>query len=185
MTEALASPRSDVAAAPTLDEVFAGLGREASRPRRFVERRHSVLFTEPEESRGVLEFKPPDTFEKRIEAPTAETLRLDGRTATIRRGQSAPMTLTLDAHPALMALAHGLRAASSGDLATLRAAFEVSLVTEDTRWRVLAVPRDPGASRLLERLELGGAGNRLDRIVLYERSGDRSEMWLLDDVSPR
>ena len=173
-------------AEPRLAELFTRLGRASTRPRRFVERRHSALFVAPEESRGVLRFEPPATFEKRTETPTAEVLRLDERTATVRRGGSAPTSLALDAHPSLAALARGLRAAASGDLGTLEAAFEVRLEDEGGgRWRVLAVPRDPGAARFLARLELGGTGDRLERITVHERSGDRSELWLIDEAPRR
>ena len=42
----------------------------------FVERRTSVLFATPQESRGTLSYRPPGTVEKRTTSPIRETLTI-------------------------------------------------------------------------------------------------------------
>lgn len=172
-----APARSDDAA--ELDALLARLARDPVRVRRFVERRHSTLYRAPEESRGTLRFEPPATFEKRTESPVREVLRIDGERLTVQRGDAPPVVTTIDAHPALRALVLSLRAALGGGVAPLRTVARLELHRGPSGWRVDVRPVEPAAAAAIERIELHGAGSRLERVDVLERGGDRSELYLL------
>lgn len=173
------TPGAPAAGDALLERIFADLARDAGRERRFVERRRSVLFVEPVESRGTLRFVPPSTFEKTTESPPAERLRIDRDRATVQRGDAAAASVPLDAHPALRVVADALRGALGGDLRGLRAVFVASLRGDAAAWRLELVPRDAAAARAIERIVLAGGAGRLERIDVLERSGDATELWLL------
>ncbi len=179
----LAGVASDAAAAPGFD--LAGLGallqNTPRREVRFTETRESQWLQAPLRSSGTMR-SSATMLEKRIESPRRETWRiLDDRLQLIDPVSGAAKDLLLADAPAVVALAHALRRAMAGDLASLQHDFQLALSGDERQWRLQLTPRKASVARHLKQIELQGMRGRIDEIAIVESQGDRSVTRLHHD----
>lgn len=150
------------------------------RETRFREIRESPWLDNPVETRGTL-VSSPGMLEKRVEFPKAETWRiLPDRVEWVDAEGSKRKQLPLGDAPALASLASALRRVASGDLLALDQDFLVEVRGNSGLWVVRLTPRLPAVARHLQQMELQGAGARVRAILIAERSGERTTIYLLE-----
>lgn len=141
----------------------------------YVERKYSVLLSEPVVSSGTIVYRPPDVVEKNMTAPREESFRIAGRELTVTR-KGRQMRITLSSAPLLAAFAASLRGMLSGDAALLREHYRLALQVEEPDWKLEMTPIDEEVARYVERIVVSGRAGLIRQIEVREASGDRSVM---------
>jgi hypothetical protein len=168
-----------------LEGLFALFAEQGERRTAFIERRHSVLFRSPPETRGTLYFKPPALLEREVVSPRKEKIRIDADSVTLRTegadGKTTERKASLTTIPQLANLVLTIRATLAGDLATLRKSYVVVMKQPLPHWRIELTPIAPieepsGAGA--RQISMDGDGGEVDRIEFAEASGDRTELLL-------
>ncbi len=139
----------------------------------FVERKFSVLLSEPVVSSGKLVYQRPDVVEKNIDSPRKERYRFVGdELLLVRNGNEK--RIVLSSQPLLLAFAASLRGVLGGDLVLLRNHYQLSLQGNEAAWQLAMTPVDAEISRYVQRIIVSGRAARVDQIEVHETSGDRS-----------
>jgi hypothetical protein len=170
------------AQAGELEKLFALFAAQGERRTAFVERRHSVLFRNPPESRGTLYFKPPALLEREVVSPRREQVRIDAENVSLRTegddGKVTERKVSLTSIPQLANLVLTIRATLAGDLATLRRMYQIEIKEPLPRWRVEMVPIDEPVAGAVTAISMAGNRGEVERIQFTETTGDRTELLL-------
>jgi hypothetical protein len=165
-----------------LEKLFALFAAQGERRKAFVERRHSVLFRNPPESRGTLYFKPPALLEREVVSPHHEKIRIDGASVTLWTegddGKVIERKASLTTIPQLASLVLTIRATLAGDLATLRKMYLIALQAPLPRWRLELTPIDEPVAGAVSAISMAGDRGDVQRIQFTETTGDRTELLL-------
>jgi Outer membrane lipoprotein carrier protein LolA-like len=141
----------------------------------FTETRHSSLLKEPLVTTGELRFSPPDTLERRVDAPFPERYRVEGDRMTIERpGAGAPRTLSLTSQPLLANLVDTVRAMLRGDLPALARLYRIELAGDRDDWALTLLPSDPAMVEFVSSVHVTGHRGMLARMEVVEPNGDRT-----------
>lgn len=140
----------------------------------FVETKQLAVLQSTLETRGTLEFRPPDYLRRSQQKPRQEEFEVRGDTVTVRRPDQPPQQITLSEHPPLAAFIDALRATLAGDLETLQRHYGTELRGSPERWQLQLRPRPGPLASHIEYITLHGAQGRLLQIETQEISGDRS-----------
>lgn len=139
----------------------------------FTEKKYSDLLSKPVQSSGRLVYRRPDVVEKNVETPRRESYRFVGdQLLVVRNGVERRMALS--SQPLLAAFAASLRGVLGGDLALLRAHYQLSLQGDAASWRLDLMPLDEEVGRTVRRVTVSGRSGRIDQIEVRETSGDHS-----------
>lgn len=145
----------------------------------FVERRTSVLFASPLESRGTLSFKPSGVIEKLTTSPQRESMTLTAETITLDAGNgAAPQVIKMETQGPLTPYVQGLRAVLSGDEKLLRQVFDTRMTGSFDAWKIHLKPKGPAPRRGIKQIVIGGTGGKLHTIETTEINGDVQEMTI-------
>lgn len=151
-----------------------------AQPVAFEEQRESPYLAAPVSSRGTLS-ATQDWLEKRISAPRKETWRLGREHIEWISGDGAShKQMDYAQTPALAALANAMRQIVNGDLTALGRDFDIVIAGDERAWTATLQPRAAELSRHLIRIDLQGAGARLQAIVIDQRNGERTITRLMD-----
>ncbi len=165
------------APALTLDGLMQRLARRPSGEARFSEERSVSGIDGPLLSTGMLRYAAPDRFQRQTLTPTRETMELQGRTLTLRRGNRT-RTLDMDAVPEVAALLDAMRGTLTGDSALLGRHFRSALSGNDAKWVLVLTPVDERLGRSVQRIEIVGQADEVRSVELRLPGGDRSLMLL-------
>lgn len=163
------------AAAITLDELAALLGKRGSAKGRFYERQFLRLLDAPIDSTGELRFIAPGRLEKRTLTPRPELLLLDGDTLTVER-QGMRRSMSLEQLPEVAAIVTSLRSTLAGDGKALARAFDTKVTGDARRWALALTPRDPRAQKAVRSIRIEGEGGEVVVVEVEQADGDRSVM---------
>ena len=166
------------AAAPfDVATLFERLAHERPGRASFRETKHLALLDKPVESSGELVFVPPDRLEKRTVTPKPEVVVVDRTTVSLERGGKR-QTLDLRSNPTVAVLVESIRATLAGDLAGLTRVYSAALQGDEQRWQLTLRPLDPALGTLVERVQIAGAGARVQSVDIFQADGDRSTMTI-------
>jgi hypothetical protein len=140
----------------------------------FVESKELALLSAPLESRGTIYFSPPGRFARFTTHPGFSALIIDGDHVTFRAGQDAEV-LDISGSPITRAFVENFIVLWSGDIERLERQYEVTLIAEGEGWEIRLVPRSERMKRVIEAVVLEGAGESLERMIVADRDGDRTE----------
>lgn len=157
---------------------MARLAAVPERRARFQEEKRLAALTEPLRSTGRLLYRRPAHLEKITEGQDPESLVVDGNRLVITEGQDPPRVVDLAAHPEAGAAVDAIRGPLSGDLAALRRSFAVTATGTPVAWRLVLVPTDPAAARLLARVEVDGADNTPRAVLIRQANGDEDRLLI-------
>jgi hypothetical protein len=177
-----AAPAAAAAAALELPALMALLAQRKSGQARFTEERVVAGFDGPLRSSGLLSFSAPDRFARHTLEPLAESMELDGRQLTLRRGGRI-QRLAVDAMPELAALLEAVRGTLAGDAAALQRHFRVQVAGSAELWRLRLAPIDPTLASQVRTLQIAGQGADMRSIEMHLAGGDRSLM-LIEPLPP-
>jgi hypothetical protein len=162
---------------------MADLAKVEERHARFVEERTLGILDETLVTEGTLTYLAPDHLTRQDLLPDPAVYAIDGdRLAIVVDGQEE--VLDLGQEPALKAMVTPFRALFAGDLASLETMFEPAYAEEGDRWTVTLTPTsDSPAGHVINRIEITGRKQDVERMEVYETGGDRSTMRL-EPISP-
>jgi outer membrane lipoprotein-sorting protein len=147
----------------------------------FHETKQVSILDRPLESSGELVFTPPDKLEKRVTSPGAERMVADRERLVLERGDRKQV-LQLRDYPEVAVLIESIRGTLAGDREALERLYALELSGEERAWRLVLKPRDAALGRLVERVEIDGAGARVQRVTVDQADGDRSLMQITPAV---
>jgi hypothetical protein len=143
----------------------------------FVEKKYSILLSEPVVSSGKLLYRRPDVVEKNIESPRKESYRFAGAELLLVRN-GTEKRIPLSSQPLLSAMAASLRGVLGGDLALLRNHYQLSLQGYEPSWRLEMTPLEEETGRYVQRILVSGRAGRIEQIEVHETSGDYSVLQI-------
>ena len=161
-----------------LDRIAAAQGSIRTLRARFVQRRSLELFAEELVSRGRFYFKRPDRFRWDVDEPIRVSMMVaDGRILT--KDGDAPQAHAVP----LPVSAQEIAGLLTGSVEILRGLFDVQRSAPTTAGERLELrPLQPALARTVQAvtLDLAPRENYVQRIVLHEPSGDRTEITFED-----
>lgn len=150
----------------SLDQVLDGLKDRNTRRISYQESRWIPSLKAPMETRGILEFLPPDTLIKRVESPLPLTYLLSSTEIQLTDGTSGEThSLKVDAIPELAYIGSSLVSLLVGNKAALVARWHVTLGGTHRRWEMNLVPIEQ---------EISG----LRQVRIEGREGDLKELYI-------
>jgi hypothetical protein len=144
----------------------------------FTEVKVMASLTRPLLGTGRLFYRRPSYLEKVTLEPHPEKLVVDGNRLTLAEGNAPPQIIDLNGEPAIRTLVDAIRGTLSGDLASLRRSYRVSMEGGITAWRLTLVPLDPSVAQLVVSTTIEGAGTSLHTIQTELSSGDVNRMTI-------
>ncbi|HQO29983.1 MAG TPA: outer membrane lipoprotein carrier protein LolA, partial [Accumulibacter sp.] len=128
-------------AAWDLTQLMDTLAQTRSGRARFVETRYLAVLDKPLVASGEMSFVAPDRLEKRTEKPRAESVRLEKDRLTVERGQQRT-SVDIASQPLAQVLVASVRAALTGDRATLEKHYGLHLAGEREQWALTLQPNE-------------------------------------------
>lgn len=138
------------------DALIARLARPEPATISFTEVRFSKLLRAPLIVSGDLGYSGPDSLDRRVTTPYREHTAIRGESVKVEREGEKPRSFALKHAPELRGLLSGFSAMLSGDAASLRQTFNVTLTGDDDSWQLELTPLDTRARRRLQRIEVVG-----------------------------
>ena len=161
--------------APALDlaRLMQMLAESPSSEVPYVEKKFSVLLSEPVVSSGTLVYRRPDVVEKNVSVPRQESFRIVGQEIIVTR-KGTQKRIALSSEPLLAAFAASLRGVLSGDAKQLGEYFRLALEGSESDWKLEMTPIDEEITRYVRGIVVSGRGGLVREIEIDEASGDRS-----------
>ena len=168
-------PRSSEGAADRLMQMLASVQESHAT---FIEVKVIANLTRPLQDSGRLSYRRPSHLEKVTVEPSAERLVVDGDRLTMAEGGEPPRVIDLRTEPMIRGLVDAIRGTLSGDLATLRRSYRVSMQGDVAAWRLTLVPIDPSIAQLIVSTVIDGAGASLRDVQTRQTNGDDIRMTI-------
>ena len=165
----------------TLDQLSILLSMRPTRYATFEELHFSTLLSEPLRFRGTLIFVAPSRLEKRITAPYEETYIAEENIITYEnKTKGIHRTVAIEDYPLLRALVQTLRATFAGDLAGLVKLYRLNLKGNSEQWELMLKPNQGALRETIASVTIQGNKERIARLEIHERTGDYSQMQIVE-----
>jgi outer membrane lipoprotein-sorting protein len=168
----------------TLEELMGALRKVQSVDASYVESVEMSLLTQTLTTRGRLHYEAPDRIEM-IDS-RGDSVRIKGDRLLIADA-SGSRELAIADFVALDQLVVSLRGIFAGDLAALHERYDLAFRPaeegSDGRWTLSLRPKGPSLFRVIDRIEIAGRAETIERIDLVEPNGDRRVLSM--DVTRR
>jgi hypothetical protein len=160
-----------------LDSVLRGFAAITHSRARFTERKSIAALDTALQSQGILEWKAPNTLEKRTTEPFLEVLRVDGdRLRYERPDRRVAREFALDEQPEMRALVDAIRGTLSGNADMLRAHYRIGFeVQQDGVWIISLMPESFRLRLAVQSIRIIGHGAQI-MVVDTDESGSFSNM---------
>ena len=178
-----ASPTDAGPVDPGADALIARLAKPAPATVAFTEVRFSKLLREPLIVSGNLGYSSPTSLDRNVTAPYNEQTSIRGESVKVQRDGEKPRSFALKHAPELRGLLSGFSALLSGDAASLRQNFNVTLTGTDSAWKLALTPVDAKARRRLQQIEVTGRDNEPRCFSMQTADGASSVLLLGADAS--
>lgn len=172
---ALWLPAVAMAEEPVLSEVFARLSSPDTVQAEVTQTQHRQILGRPLVSTGSLAFARPDKLRWQVDSPARSVFVVQGdRVTTALPDLGRSETLRVGDQPQITALIESLTVWLHADAEQVAAHYDASWQDD----HVQLIARDPELSRWIERFELylQEDGRAVQRVVMHEPDGDRSEL---------
>jgi Outer membrane lipoprotein carrier protein LolA-like len=173
-----AFPRAGAGQPSPLDELMRRLAAVPERQAVFEEEKGIAGLTQPLRSTGRLVYRRPSHLEKITDPPHFESIVVDGERLLIKMGDEPPRSIDLDSYPEIGVLVDAVRGTLSGDLASLRRNYAVSMDGTLADWRLTLTPTDAKAQRFLREVTIAGAADEARIVRFVQANGDWSVMTI-------
>jgi len=160
------------------------LARQKSAKATFTEKKYLAVVDQPLESAGELSYTAPDRLEKRTLTPKLESLVLDGDRLIIERAGKRRLIISTESRPDAAAFVESVRGTLAGDLNALKTYYTVDFSGGAAAWKLTLVPKQTDMLKLISRIRIDGANDRITFIVFEQADGDRSEMRVVPVTVP-
>lgn len=160
-----------------IDALMNALASTKSGHAAFVEKKSIAMLDQPVESSGELFYTAPSYLEKRTLKPKKESLVLD-KDKLIVEQRGKKRTLSLQSYPEVAAFIDSIRGTLAGDKKALERAYKLTLDGDESRWHLTLLPLENKMKKIVEMIDISGAGNQLQSIVIQQADGDSSHMTI-------
>ena len=172
-SSATTSPPSSTAP-PGLTRLFAVLASSPGLEARFTEVKKISLMKAPQRKNGTIHFAPPDLLVQRGSGASPSILIIDSEKLKVQRGERRK-TIDLKAQPGIEAVTRSMSAIFRGDLARLRASFDLEWSEGPSGWALKLRPRHGPMNRVIQLIELKGEEEEVHQLRVVELSGDETK----------
>jgi outer membrane lipoprotein-sorting protein len=156
-----------------LPELMGLLAQNKSGEARFVEKRQVQGLARPLQSSGTLSFVAPGRFARQTLEPRPEAMVVDGDQVSLtRNGRTRQMAL--DAVPEMALMVKAIRGTLTGDGATLRQAFRLTLLGNAAQWTLQMEPQDARLAAQISYIMVSGRRGEVRGMEMQMADGDRS-----------
>lgn len=170
------------AAAFTIVELMHSLSQVKSSRATFVEQKYMSLMYAPLEYSGTLAYTAPGRVEKHTLKPRPESMVLDKETLIVQNGTAGKRrVLALQEYPVAWAFVESFRSTLAGDVQTLNRFYQVKLEGQPEKWLLILKPIEPRMKTLVSEIRIGGSGDHIASIEVWEAEGDHSVMTIRQD----
>jgi outer membrane lipoprotein-sorting protein len=143
----------------------------------FVEKKSIAMLDQPVESSGELFYTAPSYLEKRTLKPKKEILVLD-KDKLIVEQRGKKRTLSLQSYPEVAAFIDSIRGTLAGDKKALERVYKLALEGDESNWHLTLSPLENKMKKIVESINISGAGSQLQSIVIQQADGDSSHMTI-------
>jgi len=173
-----AQPTHSPLESQTLDQALDNIKERKTRRIPYQESRLIPSLKTPIMTHGVLEFIPPETLIKKVEAPVPATYLLSKSEIRLTDEVTGEThSLKPDAIPELAYIGSSLMSLLMGDKATLLTRWQVTVGGTHRRWEMNLLPADQRASGL-RRIRVEGREGLLQQIYIESNDGSISTLKL-------
>ncbi|MCX5619002.1 MULTISPECIES: LolA-related protein [Bombella] len=156
-------------------EIIHHIGLVSQRDNHFRETRQLHALKQPLHSEGLLRFVPPDHIEKYTLTPVQDHFILEGDMVQLQHGQSPMRSIPLHINPTMQIMAATIRGPLQGDVTLLQTYYNLSAQGDMGHWTLLLTPRTSEVAQIIQRVQLEGRNNVLERTRLIQANGDSTE----------
>jgi outer membrane lipoprotein-sorting protein len=161
----------------TVERLMTRLAEIKSGHATFAEKKSIAMLDQPVESSGELFYTAPAYLEKRTLKPKLESLVLD-KDKLIVEQRGKKRTLSLQSYPEVAAFIDSIRGTLAGDKKALERVYKLTLEGDENNWHLTLLPLENKMQRIVESINIRGAGNQLQHIVIQQADGDSSHMTI-------
>jgi hypothetical protein len=165
-------PMAAHATPPGLDSVLRGFAAINHSRARFTELKSIAALDMALQSQGILEWKAPNTLEKRTTEPFLEVLRVDGDKLRYERpDRGVAREFALDEQPEMRALVDAIRGTLSGNVEMLRAHYRIGFeAQQDGGWIIALTPESFRLRLAVQSIRIIGHGAQILAVDTDESS---------------
>ncbi len=176
-----ALPAGAVAASESfsVEQLFRLLSQERDQEIPFEETRVLDVLQAPMNAEGHVRHEPPNTLIRKVERPYQQSLIIEGQEVTIKEDGRVIRQLHRDDDAGLAVLTRLLQALNDGESAELSDYFEIRLSGSRAEWELAMTPEASAARRRIAEVVLSGSEGWLEKVVIRESNGDRTETRFL------
>jgi len=175
-------PASVFAADWDVQTLMKELGASSFGSARFSEKKYIAILDSPIEQSGTLAYSPGH-LEKITLIPRRERVTISGDWLTIERGKKKKKKrVRLSRYPILWGVVEGMRAALTGDLATLQKFYAIEMHGTRDDWELVLIPRHKKMRDVVRLVSIRGEQGRIRVIEMVETTGDRSVTHVVEDA---
>ncbi len=157
----------------TLEKLMQRMSSTSGVRAEFHEEKVLAVLDAPLVSEGMLYFIPPARMARITTRPGASALVIDGGRLSYT-DEAGASNVDLASNRVARTLVENFVVLFSGDLAALRARYEIDFGAEGVRWHIRLVPKAAPLANFIASVELRGDGPSLEEMSVRESDGDRT-----------
>ena len=161
----------------SIDALMNALAQNKSGHATFVEKKSIAMLGQPVESSGELFYTAPSYLEKLTLKPKKESLVLD-KDKLIVEHRGKKRTLSLQSYPEVAAFIDSIRGTLAGDKNALQRVYKLTLEGVEDNWHLTLSPLESKMKKIIETVNISGAGNQVQMILIEQADGDSSHMTI-------
>ncbi len=167
-----------VAHADDLDALMKQLSAIPGLEARFTEEKHITLLAAPLSTEGMIRFSPPSMLARQTTKPTASRVVISGDRLYFDDGKNS-QEIDVGNNPVVRAFVNSFVLLLAGDRAGLEETFTMKL-TPGLPWELELRPKKAPISKIIDRMRVQGRGVKVEKLIVEEASGDRTETTFHD-----
>lgn len=170
-----------VAQADDLGDLMAQLSKMPGLEAKFEEKKHIALLQAPLETEGVLRFSPPASLARETTKPRASRVLIVGDRLYFDDGKQQ-QEVDVGNNPVVRSFVNSFVLLLAGDRSALEATFDMkfSPATKEEPWKLELLPKKEPISKIIQKMVVRGRGVKLERLIVAEANGDRTDTVFVD-----
>jgi hypothetical protein len=161
-----------------LDELMKQLALLPGLEAKFTEEKHITLLAAPLGSEGVLRFSPPAMLSRETTEPSASQVVIVEDRLFFDDGKKS-QEVDVGNNPIVRAFVNSFVLLLAGDRKGLEELFTMKL-TPGESWELELLPKKDPVAKIIVRMLVRGRGVKLEKLIVEESSGDRTETTFMD-----
>lgn len=145
---------------------------------KFTEEKHITLLAAPLNTEGVLRFSPPSMLARETTKPQASRVVIVKDRLFFDDGKTS-QEIDVGNNPVVRAFVNSFVLLLAGDRSGLEQLFTMTMKPGEP-WELLLVPKKEPISKIIAKMKVSGRGVKVEKLIVEEASGDRTETSFLE-----